>query len=60
LVLPGNEAHVSTAEYGTVPLRPGDHPFVVDDSWIGESHLVLSKWTPSDSYPVRVKVIVSP
>lgn len=60
LVLPGNEAHVSTAEYDTAPLRPGDRPFVVDDSWISESHLVLSKWTPNDSYPVRAKVIVSP
>jgi hypothetical protein len=60
LVLPGNEAHVSTAEYDTAPLRPGDRPFVVDDSWISESHLVLSKWTPNESYPVRAKVIVSP
>jgi hypothetical protein len=51
---------VSTAEYDTAPLRPGDRPFVVDDSWISESHLVLSKWTPNDSYPVRAKVIVSP
>jgi hypothetical protein len=60
LVLPGNEAQVSTAEYDTAPLLPVDRLFVVDDSWISESHLVLSKWTPSDSYPVRAKVIVSP
>ena len=60
LVLPGNEVQVSTAEYGTAPLRPGDRPFVVDESWIREAHLLLSNWTPSDSYPVRAKVIVSP
>jgi hypothetical protein len=60
LVLPGNEAQVSTAEYDTAPLLPAARLFVVDDSWISESHLVLSKWTPSDSYPVRAKVIVSP
>jgi hypothetical protein len=60
LVLPGNEAQVSTAEYDTAPLLPVDRLFVVDDSWISASHLVLSKWTPSDSYPVRVKVVVSP
>jgi hypothetical protein len=60
LVLPGNEAYVSSAEYFMIPPLPKDRPFIVDDSWIGESHLVLSKWTPNDSYPVRARVIVSP
>jgi hypothetical protein len=60
LVLPGNEIRVMSAEYVTASLLPNDRPFVVDDSWISESHLVLSKWTPSDSYPVRAKVVVSP
>jgi hypothetical protein len=60
LVLPGNEAYVSSAGYDTAPFLPAGHRFVVDDAWIGAARLVVSKWMASDSYPVRAKVAVSP
>lgn len=60
LVLPGNEAYVSTTAYTTAPRSPEAQAFVTDDAWMSGAHVVVATWVQVDSYAVRARVTGAP